>query len=167
MVKKILNIVLKIAAICIAYVFQLYIFNNINFYGVKANLPLVLLALISILIENKKEIYAYAVICGLLSDILFGSVVGEFFVINIFVVTILSSIKNTYKQDSKFSVIIFSTVATVVFEIVLVIFTLFAKKEVINIFVVIWAVFKKCIINIFFAYIIYLIWTRIFDRKSF
>ena len=119
MLKKILNILLKIITICTLYILQLYVFNNTNFYGIKVNLPLVLLAIISIETDNKKMIYVYGCILGILSDLLFGNVPLKYLVINIFVVTILSSIKNTYKQDSKFSVIIFSVVGTIVFEIVL------------------------------------------------
>ena len=168
MLKKVSNVLLKIVIIVIIYILQIYAFNNIEFYGVKANLPLIVIAIVSIIVtDNKKEIYICGIALGILSDLLFGNIICENLVINIFVVTILTSIKNTYKKDSKFSIIIFSVVATIVSYVIFIVFNIFAKKEIINIFVFVWMLFKQCVINIFFAYILYLLFKKLIDKNSF
>ena len=160
MTKKIINYVLKILLICLIYIFQLYVLNNVSFFGVKVNLPLMLIAVIS-LIYKKSEIYILSVVNGVLSDVLFSSVMGKYLIIYVIVATLLIGLKNTYKQDNKLSVVLFSFIATVICEVILLIFNLFEKSQMINIVIFVWRVFKESIFNIFFAYFIYLILRKI------
>lgn len=164
MTKKILKVILKIFVLFVIYLIQIFVLNNVTFFGVKANIPLMLLVIWSMTIDEKIEVYVYAVIIGILNDILFSSILGEYLLINILLTTIITNIKNTYKQDNKFSVIIFSVLSTVIFEIFVILFNVISKQELENVFLILFTIFKLSVINLFFAYVIYLIWTRCINK---
>lgn len=155
MAKKVLKELLKVVIIVLVYVLQLYVINNTTFFGIVGNLPLVLVALI-VLTETNTKAYVIATICGMLSDMLFPETVCKYLVIYIFTVTLLIGMKKLYKQDSKLAIIIFSALATCIFEAFMVIFNVVTKLEFVNIFAFLFLVLKESILNVFFAFILYL-----------
>ena len=62
-----------------------------------------------------------------------------------------------YKQDNKVAIIIFTVAGVIVSEILMFVFDIITKVEVVNIFSYIFMIFKECIINIFLAFLLYLI----------
>ena len=159
MLKKILSFLLLVIFTILIYVFQLYFFNNLTFWGVHADLPLVFLIVFA-LCEKTKAIYVFGVILGVISDILFYTSFGKYLLIYLIVCTILISFKNTYKQESKAAIAIFSVVGTITSVAILYIFNIFEKKEFLNLLFVLWQSIKLLFVNLFFCYIIYLVYAK-------
>ena len=155
MVKRIYGIVLKVLIVVLVYLLQIYVINKITFFGVTGNLCLMAVVLIT-LMSNNKTAYVAAILCGIVSDVLFSSVVCKYLVIYVIVVSVLIGLKKMYKQDSKIAIIIFSVSGVVTSEIVMYIFNIFQKGEFVNIFTFILVILKECIINICLAFMVYL-----------
>ena len=110
MVKRILKIFLEIVIVIITYLLQIYVVNNTLFFGVRGEVCLMLIATIALLGNNLRA-YVYAIICGLLSDIIFSSGVAKYLVIYVIVVSVLIGLKKMYNQDSKAAIIIFAAIS--------------------------------------------------------
>lgn len=155
MVKNIFKTLLKILIIMIAYLLQIYVVNNTTFFGVKGDLCLMTVVLITLMEKNYTS-YITAAICGIISDALFSTIACKYLIIYLIVVSVLVGLKKMYKQDSKLSIIVFSVAGVIISELLLSVFYLFSTGNFINIFTFIFNLFKQCIINICFAFIIFL-----------
>ena len=155
MVKKILKCTLRVVIFIILYLLQIYIVNKTTFFGVTGDLCLMAVALTALTTSNISA-YITAGICGMVSDLLFLTGSLKYTVIYIIVVAILIELKKLYKQDTKMAIIIFSVAATIIREIIMLIFNVVQTGEFVNIFVYIFNILKQSIINICLGYIIYL-----------
>ena len=155
MVKRIFGIILKILIVVLVYLLQIYVINKITFFGVTGNLCLMAVILIT-LMNNSKMAYVAAVLCGIVSDVLFSPIPCKYLVIYVIVVSVLIGLKKMYKQDSKISIIIFSASGIVISEILMYIFNIFQKGEIVNIFMFLLVILKECIINICLTFVLYL-----------
>lgn len=164
MIKKILKVILEIIILIVVYLLQIYLMNNTTFFGVKGDLCLMLIAIITLLGNNYKS-YTYALFLGIISDILFSSIIGKYTMIYVIVVSILIGLKKMYKQDSKISIIIFATLALVISEVIKYLFSI-ATGNFVNIFSVAMLILKESIINIFLAFILYLIYSKVITNKE-
>lgn len=156
MIEKIFKTLLRIIIFILVYLLQIYVINNVDFFGVTGNLCLMLVAVVAMLDGNIMA-YFTATICGLVADLIFSSGSLKYVLIYIIVNAILIELKKTYKQDSKFSIIIFSVSATVIAEIIMIIFMIATKLEFVNLFVWLYNIFKLSVINIFLSYGVYLV----------
>ena len=164
MVKRILKIFLEIVIVIITYLLQIYVVNNTLFFGVRGDLCLMLIATIALLGNNLRA-YVYAIICGLLSDIIFSSGVAKYLVIYVIVVSVLIGLKKMYNQDSKAAIIIFAAISVIIAEIIKYLFEMLSSN-VVNVFSFIMLVFKEGVINIFLAYILYVIYAKVINIKE-
>ena len=155
MAKKILKVWLKIAILIMVYILQIFVINNISFCGINGDLCLMAIAIIAL---QDKNIVAYitAGVCGIVSDILFSTTVCKYLTIYILVVSFLIGLKKVYKQDSKMAIIIFSVASVCISEILMYIFNVITKIEFVNLFWVIYAVIKECVINICLAFLLHI-----------
>lgn len=160
MAKKIFNVIFKIIIFIFVYLLQIYVINNTMFFGVNGDLCLMAVVLIALL-EKNYTAYIVAGVCGILSDVLFSTVVCKYLVIYIIVVSALIGVKKMYKQDSKLAIIVFSVLAVAISEIIIGIFNLFTVRSVVNIFVFLLNIFKQSIINVCLAFVIYLVFNLV------
>lgn len=155
MAKKFFNVIFKIVIFIFVYLLQIYVINNTMFFGVNGDLCLMAVVLICLL-EKNHTAYIVAVLCGIISDILFSTVICKYLVIYILVVSVLIEMKKIYKQDSKLAIIVFSVLAVVISEVLLYLFNLLTVGNVVNIFVFLLNIFKQSIVNVCLAFVIYL-----------
>lgn len=155
MIKKILRVVLKTIIVILAYVIQIYVLNNVTFFGVKGDLCLVTVVVIA-LTQGSYTKYIVASICGIVSDLLFYNTVGKYLIIYLIVVSILDGLKKMYKQDNKLSIIIFTTVGIITSEILMLLFYIIQNGELVNVIYFVLNVLKQCIVNICLAFGVYL-----------
>lgn len=156
MAKKILKIVLEVIIVLIAYLLQFYIVNSTTLFGIKGDLCLMVIVVITLIHKNITA-YTVAIMCGIMSDMLFFEIPLKHLVIYLLVVSVIIGMKKIYKQDSKMSIIVFSSIATLSVEILRYLFNVLSKGEFVNIFSFILMIIKEGILNIFFALIMYLI----------
>ena len=155
MARKILNIVLKILIIIVVYLLQIYVINNTMFFGVNGDLCLMAVVTLTLLKENHIG-YIAAVLCGIVSDVLFSTTIGKYLSIYVIVVSVLIGLKKMYKQDSKLAIIVFSVSAVVISETMQFLFNIVSTGQFVNIFTFLLNIFKQCLINIFLTYVLYL-----------
>ncbi len=165
MVKDILKISLKVIIVVLAYLLQLFVVNNTHFFGVTGDLCLMVIVIITI-VERSPMAYCSAAICGIISDVLFSRVIGKYMAIYIIIVAILLELKKIYKEDNKIAIIIFSSLAVAICEILLYIFNLVITGNMVNLFVFILNILKQSVINICFAYIIYFLFNALRKKES-
>jgi len=155
MTKNILKTILKITIFIIIYLTQIYVVNTTTLFGVTGDAVLMAVVITALISENKFA-YITAVICGVLSDVIFSSVSCKYLVIYIMVVSVLIGLKKMYKQDSKMALIIFSVAGTVISQVIELIFSIMVNGLHVNIFSYVVLILKASIVNIFLAFIIYL-----------
>jgi len=165
MVKNILKEILKIILLVLTYLIQIYVINETELFGISGNLCLMYIVFIAMLSKTSTA-FVYAVVCGLLSDMLFSNIIGKYVIIYVITVALLIGLKKMYKQDTKWSVIVFGLGGTIIFEIMMFIFNLLQKLELVNIFSVILLVFKESILNVFFLFIIYLLLKKLYVTEN-
>ena len=165
MVKNILNILLNVLAIVLVYLLQIYVANNVLFFGINANLVLMYVAIIAMLYSFKVAVCIGSLI-GILTDLVFYTTFGKYTIIYILVTIMVSSLKKIYKEDNKISVIIASMLATLLCETILYIFNICETGNIANVIYFIWNTLKLSLVNICFAYILYLILRNIYVGKN-
>ena len=156
MVKRILKCLLRLVTFLGLYLLQIYVVNNTTFFGVTADLCLMAVA-ITTLMERKITAYITAGLCGIASDLLFSPNSIKYIVIYLIVAAVLIELKKMYKPDSKVAIIIFSTAAIVISEIMMYIFMAITNGMFANMYIYIFNILKECVINICLAYVIYLL----------
>ena len=156
MAKKIFKVILKLLILILVYILQIYVINNTTFFGVNGDLCLMAVVLITLMDKNYVA-YITAGVCGIISDILFSTTICKYLVIYILVVSILIGLKKMYKQDSKMAIIIFSVFGVVISELLMLVFNIVSGMGFVNIFTLILMIVKQCIINICFAFLLYLV----------
>ncbi len=156
MVKKILKTILKVVILILVYLLQIYVINNTTFFGVNGDLCLMAVVLFA-LMEKNNIAYIYAGISGVLSDVLFSNVPCKYLVTYIMVTAVLIGLKKMYKQDSKMAIIIFAISGSIISEILMFIFNVMFTGTFVNIFAFVFLILKECIINIFLAFVLYLV----------
>lgn len=156
MVKKIFKSIIRIVVFIFVYIFQIYSINNVMFFGVTGDLCLMAVVLVTLLDKNYIA-YITAIIFGILSDVIFSATIGRYLVIYIIVVSVLLGLRKMYKQDSKMAVIIFSIVAVSISEALMLLFNIVSGLGIVNIFYLILQLIKLYIINIFLAFVLYLV----------
>ena len=165
MIKKVLKFILGIIALVFTYILQIYVFNKVEFFGVTADLSLMYVVLVTM---KSKTYLAYinAVLCGVLSDFLFSYVPLKYIVVYILCVTLLLSLRKIYNEESKVAILIYGALATVVCQIILLLFNLLSSFYIINPFIVIFSILKQSIINIFLIFVLYILLHKLYAAKE-
>lgn len=156
MVKRVFKFLIKVIIFILVYLLQIYVINNVDFFGINGDLCLMALVA-AIVIMNSMKAYATAFLCGLVSDILFYEHALKYVVIYVVITAVLIELKKTYKPDSKFSIIIFGVCATVISEVIMALFMIISNFTFVNLFTFIFSILKQCIVNICLAYILSII----------
>lgn len=153
MISRIFKFLLRIMIFVLVYLLQIYVINNVDFFGINGDLCLMALVAATITMKVSAS-YITAFLCGLISDLLFSPQTLKYVVIYVVITAVLIELKKTYKPDSKFSIIIFGVCATVISEVMIAIFMTITKFQLVNLFAVIFSILKQCIINICLVYIL-------------
>lgn len=132
---------------------QLILLNDINLFGTTGNLILVAVAIISL----NNNIYVssiFALVCGIISDMLFTLSIGRFMVIYFIVAIIINGIGKVYKKESNGVIIYITIISTLLFEIFMRISNLASNKGLINLFSFFSMTMKEMVLNIGLAYLV-------------
>lgn len=154
MKKNILTIVYILSFILIVYLLQLYVINPRELFGVKPNLILILVIVISLWYG----LYVGGIsslILGIFTDIVFGSNIGIFTISYTIVGCLIGLLNSNYRKESKMSLVYVSIIATFAFEIVQCICTIVVYSADINILYLIKQSIISSLLNIVIVYIVY------------
>lgn len=157
--KKVLNILLKIILCIVIYILQTYVFCKIDFFGVTANCILSLVVVISML-KSTVVSFSLSFTLGVITDIIYDTTILQNVIIFLLVTSVISTLKSIYKQDRKTAIIILVTMAVTISELVLFVMNI-QTVGFVNIITLLLNIIKQSVINIFIAYVIYIIITKL------
>lgn len=152
--------VLKITAIVIlTFILQIYVANNLTFFGIKANLFLVLIVALAIWVKPNIAI-PFVFVIGLLSDVMFTYRVGRGLVTYLSIMAIIIYTSKLYNKQSTGLVIVVMLISVVTASIIFWLFDGIGQGNFKNVF----SVFFMCLKEAALAIPLILLCRKIFKR---
>ena len=152
--KKTLTIVYLILFILIILMFQMFVIDERELFGVKPNLILISVIVVSLWFGLYKG-SAYAFIIGLLTDMLFGNNIGLFTITYSITGALVGFFNYNYRKENKIALLYVTCIATAVFEFIQYIVYFLITKEYNSIFYLLYQILITSILNIIIVYIVY------------
>ena len=117
--------------------------------------------IVTIMVNSFKRQVYLSMLAGILTDLVLGQTLAKYFVIFTLLSIILESMKNVYKQDTPFSVAVYTTIGIVIFEVLTLLINIFSEGLTIGIIACIFAVIESVLINILAAYVLFFAMAKI------
>ncbi len=160
MLKKILTYILNILLLLFVIILQLNVFNNTELFGTKFNL-VACFVIVTIMVNSFKRHVYLSMIAGVLTDLVLGHTLAKYLVIFTLLSIILESMKNVYKQDTPFSVAVYTTIGMGIFEVLTLLINIFSVGITIGIMAILIVIIKAIVLNILAAYVLFFIQAKI------
>ncbi|MEG1141020.1 MAG: rod shape-determining protein MreD [Clostridia bacterium] len=148
-------ILIFFVTIIVVFIDLFYISNNV-LLGIKPNLILILVILLTSIFKNK-IVHIYAFCLGLILDLIYGTNVFMF----AYPITSIcvSTISKSYNMDNKLAVILNTITGVSIFELFLFIFL----GNTINVFYLLKISILSIILNVVISYVIYFVINKIYN----
>lgn len=152
--KKTLTIVYLILFILFVLMFQMFVIDERELFGVKPNLILISVIVVSLWFGlYKGAIYAF--IMGFFVDVLFGNNIGLFTITYSLTGALVGFFNYNYRKENKIALVYVTCIATAIFEFIQYMVYFFVIKEYSSIFYLLYQVLITSILNIVIVYIVY------------
>lgn len=152
--KKALTIVYLLLFILIIFVFQMFIIDERELFGVKPNLILISVIVVSLWFG----LYTgsiYSVIIGIITDMLFGNNIGIFTIGYAITGVIIGFFNYNYRKENKIALLYLTFIATAIFELIEYIIYFVITKEYTSILYFVYQIILTSILNIVIVYVVY------------
>lgn len=152
--KKALTIVYLLLFILIIFVFQMFIIDERELFGVKPNLILISVIVVSLWFG----LYTgsiYSVIIGIITDMLFGNNIGLFTIGYAITGVIIGFFNYNYRKENKIALLYLTFIATAIFELIQYIIYFVITKEYTSILYFVYQIILTSILNIVIVYVVY------------
>lgn len=152
--RKALTIVYLLLFILIIFVFQMYIIDERELFGVKPNLILISVIVVSLWFG----LYTgsiYSVIIGIITDMLFGNNIGLFTIGYAITGVIIGFFNYNYRKENKIALLYLTFIATAIFELIEYIIYFVITKEYTSILYFVYQIILTSILNIVIVYVVY------------
>lgn len=152
--KKTLTIVYLLLFILIIFVFQMFIIDERELFGVKPNLILISVIVVSLWFG----LYTgsiYSVIIGIITDMLFGNNIGLFTIGYAITGVIIGFFNYNYRKENKIALLYLTFIATAIFELIEYIIYFVITKEYTSILYFVYQIILTSILNIVIVYVVY------------
>lgn len=152
--RKALTIVYLLLFILIIFVFQMYIIDERELFGVKPNLILISVIVVSLWFG----LYTgsiYSVIIGIITDMLFGNNIGLFTIGYAITGVIIGFFNYNYRKENKIALLYLTFIATAIFELIQYIIYFVITKEYTSILYFVYQIILTSILNIVIVYVVY------------
>lgn len=152
--KKTLTIIYLLLFILIIFVFQMFVIDERELFGVKPNLILISVIVVSLWFGlYTGSIYSF--IIGFITDILFGNTIGLFTISYTITGVLVGFFNYNYRKENKIALLYVTCIATAVFELIEYIIYFIVTKEYNSILYFIYQILITSILNIIIVYIVY------------
>lgn len=158
--RKILAIIKIPIIIILTFVFQIFVANSFEIFGVTPNLILVTVVIISMWNTLAVNLFV-AGIMGIFTDLIFKFELGESIVSYLVIALFISYISGKYRKESKAAIIYITAIATFIFTGFQFVYYIIDIAKIINLFVLIKQIIVEILLNIAIAYIVY----KIFEKN--
>jgi len=142
------TILLFIISLCI----QLFIFNNMNLFGIKPNMLLISVIVVS-LYTNIYFSTIYSFILGFIVDLIFGAS-GMFTISYTVIGMLLGFVSDNYMKENYLSLIILTAISVVLFEVIQYFQSMIILSKYINFLFLIKQVTLSILLNTILVFII-------------
>ena len=152
--KKALTIVYLLLFILIIFVFQMFIIDERELFGVKPNLILISVIVVSLWFG----LYTgsiYSVIIGIITDMLFGNNIGLFTIGYAITGVIIGFFNYNYRKENKIALLYLTFIDTAIFELIEYIIYFVITKEYTSILYFVYQIILTSILNIVIVYVVY------------
>ena len=154
MFKKLLTFIYIILLIIALYFFQMFVIDNRDLFGVKPNLILISVIVVSLWYGMYKGTI-FSFIIGFFTDIIFGSTNGMFLIAYTITGVLTGLINYNYRRENKISLVYVTLISTAIFEIIQYIEYLFLTHTYSNILYFFRQIVLASILNTIIVFIIY------------
>ncbi len=143
--EKVLKVVFTIVLFVISLAIQLFLFNNMNLFGVKPNLLLISVIVVSL----NTSIYSstiYSFVIGIIMDLLFGSN-GVFTISYVSVGMLIGFVSEDYMKENYLSIIILTALSVTLFEVVQYFENMIISSMYVNLFILLKQIILGILLN--------------------
>ncbi len=162
MLKKVLTVIYVILLIVLIYFFQMFVVDSRELFGIKPNLILISVIVVSLWYGMYVGTF-FSFVIGLITDIIFGSTTGMFTISYTITGAITGFINYNYRKENKMSLVYVTLISTAIFEFIQYIEYLFLTNSYTNILLFIKQIIISAILNTIIVFIIYGIIYKIAD----
>lgn len=162
--KDFIRISFLIGIVVMCFILQIYVLNNISFFGVRANILLTLCVVLSVWAKPSEAI-PFCFLIGIISDLLFTFSIGKYLVTYIVISFLIIAFSTFYNRQNKGTTAIIVGVATIIAEYIFGIYNVFKFMSVENILSVTFVGFKGAIINIIIGIVLTKIIKKAINNK--
>ena len=152
--KNTLTFIYVVLLLLLVFLFQIYIINSRNLFGIKPNLILISVTVVSIWFG----IYSgtlYSFLIGIFMDIIYTNNYGIFTISYTVVGIIIGLINSSYIRENKMSLVYLTFISTILFEISEYVEYLFITNRYSSLFYFIKQVFLSSVLNVIIVYVLY------------
>lgn len=163
MLKKILTIIYIILLIALVLFLQLFVIDSRTLFGVKPNLILITVIVVSLWFGVYTGTF-FSFVIGLFTDFLFGNTTGMFTIAYTLTGAITGLINNNYRKENKLSLVYVTLISTAIFEFIQYIEYLFITYSYSSLLYFVKQVVISSLLNIIIVFIIYGAIYKIVDK---
>lgn len=152
--KKLGVLLSSLLGMCFIYTLQLFVINPKTLFGVKPNLILIAVIVVSLWFGlYKGTIFSFLI--GMITDYIFGSNFGIFTIAYTICGMLVGYVNENYRKENKMSLVYVTLMATITFEVI----QYFEYLLITHLYSSIWALGKQIILslllNIVIVYVVY------------
>lgn len=152
--KKALTIVYLLLFILIIFIFQMFVIDERELFGVKPNLILISVIVVSLWFGlYTGSIYSFSI--GFITDVLFGNTMGLFTISYTITGVLVGFFNYNYRKENKFALLYVTCIATAIFGFVEYIIYFILTKKYNSFLYFIYQILITSILNIVIVYIVY------------
>lgn len=151
-----------LALIIFIFAFQIFVINPRNLFGIKPNLILISVIVVSAWYGEKVG-GIFSFIMGIIIELLFSSYSGMFLISYTTVGILVGYLNHKYNKENKISLVYVTIIATFLYEFIEYIYYFLIHKVYSNLFFFLKQVVISSILNIVIVYIVYSIIHKIIE----
>ncbi len=160
--QRVLKVIVTILLFIISLSMQLFVFNNMSLFGIKPNMLLISVIVVS-LYTSIYSCTIYSFILGFIVDLIFGSS-GMFTISYTAIGMLLGFINEDYMKENYLSIIILTALSVALFETIQYFQSMIIISSYISFFFLIKQVILSILLNVILVFIICFIFGKIIEH---
>lgn len=151
--KDISCIFILIGIVILFYMLQIYVFNTLTFFGVKANIMLTFCVVLAIWFKPSISI-PFVFFIGIVSDLIFTFSIGKYLIAYLILTLVIIAVSSIYNKQNRGATVLIVLIATIFAEYIFGIYSLVKFGTLANFFSVTFIGIKGAVINVILGVIL-------------
>lgn len=160
--QKILKVVVTILLFVISLLIQLFVFDNMSLFGVKPNMLLISIIVVS-LYTNIYSSTIYSFILGVIVDLIFGSS-GMFTISYTAIGMLLGFVSDDYMKENYISTIILTAISVTLFEVIQYFQSMIGLSSYISMFFLLKQLILSILLNVILVFIMCFLFGKLIEH---